>query len=326
MKPSEGNLSVEYQFANNYVFDVGYAATRSHHLLAERQLGTGGNGGNGLGSVKVTNTSFGCAAPPCFFSDVRTFEGRANAAYDSLQAKLEKRYSRGVIGTLAYTWSHNRDNSSGLFGSPGDQRGNVGGPLNALDLNADRSDSALDHRHTFVASVLWDLPLGKGKKFGGSVSEMGDKVIGGWQWNLVLNGSTGQHFTVVSSGRPANLVGPAYINGVLNPAGFVDGSTPGSGSICHPNLAGNQFCYGDSGRNHFTGPGYFRTDMSVFKNLTITERVKMQLGLEGFNIFNQANALVPNASWNAPNPGQTVQQANRDFGFFQNTWLPGRIV
>lgn len=309
----EGDLSVEYQFANNYVLDIGYAGTRSHHLLAERQLGSTGNG---LGSVKVTNNSFGCAAPPCFFSDVRTFEGRANAAYDSLQAKLEKRYSRGVIGTLAYAWSHNRDNSSGLFGSPGDQRGNVGGPLNALNLNADRSDSALDHRHTFVASVLWDLPLGKGKKYGSSSSEMADKVIGGWQWNIVLNGTTGQHFTVIQNGRPANLVGPAYANGVLNPAGFTDGSNPANaGSICYTNLAGNQFCYGDSGRNHFTGPGYFRTDMSILKNLTFTERVNMQIGLEGFNIWNQANALVPNADHGAGN-----------FGFFQNTWLPGRLV
>lgn len=309
----EGDLSVEYQFANNYVLDIGYAGTRSHHLLAERQLGSTGNG---LGSVKVTNNSFGCAAPPCFFSEVRTFEGRANAAYDSLQAKLEKRYSRGVIGTLAYAWSHNRDNSSGLFGSPGDQRGNVGGPLNALNLNADRSDSALDHRHTFVASVLWDLPLGKGKKYGSSSSEMADKVIGGWQWNIVLNGTTGQHFTVIQNGRPANLVGPAYANGVLNPAGFTDGSNPANaGSICYTNLAGNQFCYGDSGRNHFTGPGYFRTDMSIFKNLTFTERVNMQIGLEGFNIWNQANALVPNADHGAGN-----------FGFFQNTWLPGRLV
>ena len=309
----EGDLSVEYQFASNYVLDIGYAGTRSHHLLAERQLGASGNG---LGSVKVTDNSFGCAAPPCFFNDVRTFEGRANSAYDSLQAKLEKRYSKGLIGTLAYTWSHNRDNSSGLFGSPGDQRGSVGGPLNALNLNADRSDSALDHRHTFVASVLWDLPFGKGKKFGGSSSEMADKVIGGWQWNIVLNGTTGQHFTVVQSGRPANLVGQAYANGVLNPAGFTDGSNPANaGSICYTNLAGNQFCYGDSGRNHFTGPGYFRTDMSIFKNLSFTERLKMQLGLEGFNIWNQANALVPNNDHGGGN-----------FGFFQNTWLPPRII
>jgi len=309
----EGNLSVEYQFANNYVFDVGYAATRSHHLLAERQLG---NGGNGLGSVKVTNTSFGCAAPPCFFSDVRTFEGRANAAYDSLQAKLEKRYSKGVVGTLAYTWSHNRDNSSGLFGSPGEQRGQVGGPLNALNLNADRSDSSLDHRHLFVASALWDLPFGKGKKYGGNVSETADKFLGGWQWNIVLDGSSGQHFTVGQNGRPANQVGPAYLNGFLNPASFTDGSNPANlGSICYNNLAGNQFCYGNSGRNHFTGPGYFRTDMSIFKNLTLTERVKLQIGLEGFNLFNQANALVPNSD-----------RGGGNFGFFQNTWLPGRIV
>jgi hypothetical protein len=316
----EGNLSVEYQFANNFLLDVGYAGNRSRHLLAERQLGTGlsnGQGaGNGLGAVKTTSGSFGCTNPTCFFSDVRTFEGRANADYDSLQAKLEKRYSMGIVSTVAYTFSHNRDNSTGLFGNPGDQRGNVGGPLNALNLNADRADSSLDHRHTFVASALWDLPFGKGKKFGGSVSEMEDKVIGGWQWNVVLNGTTGQHFTVVQNGRPANQVGPAYLNGFLNPASFTDGSSAANpGSICYNNLAGNQFCYGDSGRNHFTGPGYFRTDMSVFKNISLNERIKMQLGLEGFNMLNQANALVPNTDHGGGN-----------FGFFQNTWLPGRLV
>ena len=320
----EGNLSVEYQFLNNYLFDIGYAGNRSRHLLAERQLGQGNNGGggalaannNGLGGVKTTNGNFGCTSATCFFNDVRAFEGRANADYDSLQAKLEKRYSMGIVGTVAYTFSHNRDNSTGLFGNPGDQRGNVGGPINALNFNADRADSALDHRHTFVASALWDLPFGKGKKFAGSISEMEDKVIGGWQWNVVLNGTTGQHFTVIQNGRPANLVGPAYLNGFLNPASFTDGSNPANpGSICYNNLAGNQFCYGDSGRNHFTGPGYFRTDMSVFKNLSLTERIKMQLGLEGFNMFNQANALVPNSD-----------RGGGNFGFFQNTWLPGRLV
>jgi len=315
----EGNLSLEYQFASNYLLDIGYAGTRSRHLLAERQLGANGNG---LGSLSVTSGSFGCPAPTppsttpvtCFFSDVRTFEGRANADYDSLQAKLEKRYSMGLVATVAYTFSHNRDNNSGLFGNPGDQRGNVGGPINALNLNADRSDSALDHRHLFVASALYDLPFGKGKRFGGSMSTAADKVIGGWQWNVVLNGSSGQHFTVTENGVPANLVGPAYVNGVLNGAAFTDGTNPANaGTTCYKNLAGNQFCYGNSGRNHFTGPGYFRTDMSLFKNLTLTERIKMQLGLEGFNIFNQANALVPNAT------------VGSGFGVFQNTWLPPRI-
>jgi hypothetical protein len=310
----EGNLSVEYQFARDFVFDVGYAGNRSRHLLAERQLGANGNG---LGSVSTTAGSFGCASPTCFFSDVRIFEGRANADYDSLQAKLEKRYGRGIVATVAYTYSHNRDNSTGLFGNPGDQRGNVGGPINALNLNADRADSALDHRHMFVSSVLYDLPFGHGKQYGANVNNVTDKIIGGWQWNFVLNGSSGTHFTVLSNGEAANLVGPAYLNGVLNPAAFTDGSNtaaPNPGSVCYTNLAGKPFCYGDSGRNHFTGPGYFRTDMSIFKNLTITERLKMQIGLEGFNVFNQANALVPN------------NNLGTNFGFFQNTWLPPRII
>lgn len=309
----EANLSIEYQFVNNYLLDVGYAGNRSRHLLAERDLGANANG---LGSVSTTNGNFGCTSAKCFFGDVRIFEGRSNADYDSLQAKLEKRYSMGIVGTVAYTFSHNRDNSSGLFGNPGEQRGAVGGPINPFNFNADRSDSSLDHRHTFIASTLWDLPFGKGKKYAGSVSDVGDKFIGGWQWNVVLNGTTGQHFTVAFNGRPANQVGPAYLNGVLNSASFTDGSNPANpGSICYNNLAGNQFCYGDSGRNHFTGPGYFRTDMSIFKNLTITERIKMQLGLEGFNIFNQANALIPNSD-----------RGGGNFGFFQNTWLPGRLV
>jgi carboxypeptidase family protein/TonB-dependent receptor-like protein len=113
----EANLSAEYQFWNNFLFDFGYAGTRSRHLLAERQLGTSGNG---LGGVTTTNGSFGCTSATCFFGDVRAFEGRANADYDSLQAKLEKRYSMGIVGTVAYTWSHNRDNNTGFFGNPGD--------------------------------------------------------------------------------------------------------------------------------------------------------------------------------------------------------------
>jgi carboxypeptidase family protein len=309
----EASLGVQYQFAQSYVFDVGYAGNRSRHLLAERNLGSNQNG---LGSVSTTNGNFGCTSATCFFSNVFTFEGRANSDYDAFQAKLEKRYSMGIVGTLAYTWSHDRDNSSGLFGNPGEQRGQVGGPVNAFNFNADRSDSSLDHRHVFVGSALWDLPFGKGKKFAGTVNEMTDKFVGGWQWNFVLIGTTGQHFTVGQNGRPANQIGPAYLNRVLNPASFTDGSNPANaGSICYNNLAGNQFCYGDSGRNHFTGPGFFRTDMSFFKNLTLTERVKMQLGLEGFNVFNQANALVPNSD-----------RGGGNFGFFQNTWLPGRIV
>ena len=319
----EANLSFEYQFAKDYVLDVGYAGNRSRHLLAERQLGTNGNG---LGAVSVNNGTFGCGAgTTCFFGDVRAFEGRANEDYDSLQAKLEKRFSAGLVGTAAYTWSHNIDNSTGLFGNPGDQRGNQGGPIDPLNFNIDRASSALDHRHVFSGSILYDLPFGKGKRYA-TAGGVSDKVFGGWQLNVILNGSTGQHFSVIGNGTGsggttiANIVGDPYANrppgAILNVNAFQDPIAGNPGTTCINNLANNQVCWGNSGRNHFTGPGYFRTDMSLFKNTKLTERVNMQIGFEAYNLLNQDNALVPNT--NIDNDPQ--------FGTFVNTILPPRIV
>jgi outer membrane receptor protein involved in Fe transport len=327
----EGNLSFEYQFAKDYVLDIGYAGNRSRHLLAERQLGTNGNG---LGAVSVSDTTFGCAGTgPCPFSDVRAFEGRANEDYDSLQAKLEKRFSAGLVGTAAYTWSHNIDNNTGLFGNPGDQRGNQGGPIDPLNFNIDRSSSALDHRHVFSGSILYDLPFGKGKRYmvGGGPF---DKVVGGWQLNVILNGSTGQHFSVIGNGTGsggstiANIVGDPFANrppgAFLNVNAFQDPIAGNPGTNCITNLAGNQVCWGNSGRNHFTGPGYFRTDMSLFKNTKIGERVSLQIGLEAYNLFNQDNALVPQTNIDGGS-GVCLCQ-NPTFGTFVNTILPPRIV
>jgi hypothetical protein len=318
----EANLSWEYQFAKDYVLDVGYAGNRSRHLLQERQLGTSGNG---LGGVVVNDNSFNCAAPPCHFSDVRSFDSSAEENYDSLQAKLEKRFSAGLVGTAAYTWSHNIDDSTGLFGNPGDQRGNQGGPIDPLNSRVDRASSALDHRHIFSGSVLYDLPFGQGKRYmtGGGPF---DKVVGGWQWNVIFNGSSGQHFSVVGNGTGsggqtiANLIGNPYANlapgQIINVNAFADPTQGNPGTTCITNLAGNPVCWGNSGRNRFTGPGYFRTDMSIFKNTKISERVNLQIGLEAFNIFNQDNALVPSAGIDS----------NSQFGTFQNTILPPRLV
>jgi hypothetical protein len=318
----EANLSWEYQFAKDYVLDVGYAGNRSRHLLQERQLGTSGNG---LGGVSVNDTSFACSTPPCFFGDVRSFGSTAMEDYDSLQTKLEKRFSAGLVGTAAYTWSHNIDNSTGLFGNPGDQRGNQGGPIDPLNSRVDRASSSLDHRHLFTGSILYDLPFGQGKRF---MSEGGvvDKIIGGWQWNVILSGSTGQPFSVVGNGTGsggatiANIVGNPFANlapgQIINASAFSDPIQGQPGTICVTNLAGNPVCWGNSGRNRFTGPGYFRTDMSIFKNTKISERVNLQIGLEAFNIFNQDNALVP----------QSNIDGNPSFGTFTDTILPPRIV
>ncbi len=330
----EGNLSWEYQFARNYVLDVGYAGNRSRHLLAERQLGTSGNGLGGV-AVRSMNVTppFTCGAPPCYFNDVRAFESRANEDYDSLQAKLEKRFSAGLVGTAAYTWSHNIDDNTGLFGNPGDQRGNQGGPIDPLSFRVDRASSSLDHRHVFVGSLLYDLPFGQGKHYMSSTG-VGDKIVGGWQVNVVLNATSGQHFSVVGNGTGsggatiANIVGDPFANrppgAILNVNAFADPKVGNPGTTCITNLAGSQVCWGNSGRNHFTGPGFVRTDLSLFKNTKISERLNLQIGLEAFNIFNQNNALVPQGNIDGGSGACSCQ--NPSFGTFTDTILPPRIV
>jgi len=237
------------------------------------------------------------------------------------------------VGTAAYTWSHNIDDSTGLFGNPGDQRGAQGGPIDPLNSRIDRASSALDHRHLFAGSILYDLPFGQGKRYMTS-GGWADKAIGGWQVNIILSGSTGQPFSVVGNGTGsggatiANIIGNPYANlapgQIINPLAFQDPQQGNPGTTCVKNLAGHSVCWGDSGRNHFTGPGFFRTDMSLFKNTKLSERVSLQIGLEAFNIFNQDNALVPQT--NIDGGGGPNHNLNLNLGTFNNTILPPRLM
>lgn len=252
---------------------------------------------------------------------VGAYENRAAANYDALQTKLEKRFSAGYLARISYTWSHNIDDSIGVFQGAGDFRGDFGGPINPLDFSLDRGNSSLDRRHLFAANVIWDMPFGNGQRWLGDARGPLQAILGGWQSNFIFSGSTGQHFSVRAEcegfdpdgpgpqpeiactiGRSnAVLLSDPFTNvpeGFINPAAFarptVNPNSPGfAGTTCVNNLSGKLVCFGNSGRNQFTGPGYFRTDFSLFKNTQLTEQLKMQFGIEFFNLFNHNDPLVP---------------------------------
>jgi hypothetical protein len=310
----EYNLTWQWQIGREYLLDLGYVGTQARHLLAARQLGSNGNG---LG--------FALAPDGSLIGQVVADESRADANYNSLQAHLEKRLSFGLLGGLSYTYSHGIDNSTGVFNGPGDTRGNAGGPINPFNFNVDRGNSSLDHRHVFVANGIYDLPFGRGRQYAANVSNATDYVIGGWQLNTIFNASSGQHFSVDADNGNGVKTYAILIPGAdpyahtpglfLNPAAFL-APTAANGATCVTNLAGSQICYGNSGRNRFTGPSFFRTDMSLFKNIKFTERVSMQLGIEFYNIFNNDDHVIPEQGDNAnigPNTG---------FGRFNNALPP----
>jgi hypothetical protein len=302
-------VSVQYQFLKDYSVDVGYVGNRSRNLLFANNIGAGG-------TAQAKNSA------NQFIGSGVIYTNGARSHYDALQIQLQKRLSRNFQGQVSYTFGRTKDNSTGIFNGLGDQRQNRTGPINPFDLDADFGFSPLHVRHLLSADVIVDLPFGQGQRYlnEGGVSNV---FFGGWQMNWLITTRTGLVYSVVTDnnnlGRPS-LVGDPFSNippgKVINPAAF--STTTGITTVTNP--AGNSISFGNLGRNTFVGPPQYFTDMSIFKNTKLTERLKLQLGLEFFNLFNHINFTVPNNNiGNAASP-------NGDFGEIKYNAYGGRVI
>jgi hypothetical protein len=302
------NVTFQYQFAKDYSIDVGYVGSRSKNLLRTRDIGSGG-------TAEARNRAGA-------FLSAQLYENTARANYDALQMQLQKRLSRNIQGQLSYTYSRNRDDSTGVFNGLGEGRGSRGGPQNPFDLGAEYGVSSLDVPHLLSADAIIDLPFGRGQRYMNS-SATANKLVGGIQMNIIVQGRSGYPFSVVDGDNQsvrANVTGDPFsgTNGTegrfLNRAAFSGPTGPCPGPNCVVNAAGRQILFGIQPRNEFRGPGFIRTDFSIFKNTALTESLKMQLGLEFFNLFNQASYTVPNNNFRSG-----------DFGRFDAA-LPARVI
>lgn len=303
------NISFQYQFASDYAFDIGYVGSRSRNLLRTRDIGAGG-------TAEARNVAGA-------FLTAQIYENSSRSNYDSLQMQLQKRLSRNIQGQISYTFSRNRDDSTGVFNGLGEGRGSRGGPQNPFDLAAEYGVSSLDVPHLLSADAIIDLPFGKGQRYLNS-SAVADKVVGGFQLNVIVTGRSGYPFSVVDGDNQsvrANVIGDPFAgtNGTaghfLNRAAFAGPTGACPGPNCVVNAAGRQIRFGIQPRNMFRGPGFVRTDLSLFKNTGLTERIKMQIGIELFNAFNQASYTVPNNNF-------------RDAGSFGrfDAAMPARVI
>src|SRR3984885_5390968 len=178
------NLNIERQLPGNVVLTAGYAGSRSAHILVS-QLNENISSPSACGVVPGYTVgcgfpSFPYAAP---FQSVDTNNSVGNARYDSLQVKAETKSTRhGLYALLGYTYSRNFD--SGLTDGLGTSPGALYYPLpgfNKLDWGL----SQLNLNNSFTASVLYDLPFGKGRRYGNSWNGATNAVLGHWQLDLI---------------------------------------------------------------------------------------------------------------------------------------------
>jgi hypothetical protein len=211
--------------------------------------------------------------PNRLFTVIRTIQNDLIANYQGLSLILRQRTARGLQILAAYSWSHTLDVTTDSNGG--------GAPMDPYNWRLDYGNASWDVRHRLVASYNYELPF-----FRQSAAPL-RAVLGGWQINGI---------TILQSGFPINVtIGTDVANtGVGNQRPNLVG-TPradcGSGRLAGcitPSAFAmpTQYTYGNAGRNLIRGPKRYTTDLSLFKNFSITERARLQFRAEAFNAFN----------------------------------------
>jgi hypothetical protein len=220
-------------------------------------------------------------------------DGVSNSNYNGLSARLQQRFARGLTYLVSYTWSRSIDDSSALRAHDGDAGQQ---PQDSYNMHAERGLSNFHVQHRAVTSLLWDLPFGKGRRFG--QSRIVDSIAGGWQLGAILTLQTGLPFTIVHGSDVANAGAGTQRPDATGQS--IEIANPGPGGWFNKDAfrAPAPFTFGSVGRNSVIGPGLVGTDFSAHKTFPMPwEGHQLQFRFEAFNSLNNPNFGLPNASF-----------------------------
>jgi hypothetical protein len=250
------------------------------------------------------------------FGQVRVIDSNDFSTYHGVEIQVKRRFGNGVEANFGYTWSKSLDTRSydpslTIYGTgTGQSAASHPFDINNRRLNYARSD--FDRRHVINAHWLWELPLGRGHRFGANLHPALDRVIGGWQVAGFLRYQTGRPFTIYSGGNTLSSVFQSTVdcNGCTgregrvftNSAGFVqffDDSFRDRLSLPAPGEVGN------TGRNFFELAPQFNLDASFSKRLWLyRERVNLEVRADATNLTNTPQWDVPTAVRTSPSFGR----------------------
>ncbi len=289
------NVTLQHEFAPNLSAQVAYVANKGTH-------GFNGNGPN-YDTNTATIEGYLAGVPfnqrrPYFnlygwTSGVNYYGNDASNTYESLQFGVDKRFSNGYGISGHYTFAHAYQyDGSGYY---------------IYDASLVRGPSDFQRNHVIVVTQIWQLPFGRGKKFAGNAGRALDLLVGGWQLNSVWTWMTGTPFTPGYSDcgsdrdtgpcRP-NLVGDAIPGNQTKDQWYIPagGELSANGMTLGPWQRPQKGEFGNVGDNSFRGPHFFQTDMSLFKNFKISEKVSGQIRAESFNAWNHVNLGGPDGN------------------------------
>ena len=263
--------------------------------------------------------------------------GRAN--YKALETKFQRRLTDGFSTLVSYTWGRSNDTGSGYFNVENGP-GGAATIQNYWDQKTAWGVSSYDVTHFLSWATLYELPFGKGKKY--LKSGPGAWILGNWQTNFIAQARSGAPYNIIVTGDLANLGGSASLQGLSTPNNYLRPNIIADPFVAGPVAANpdpncqktisqggraadqvrtivswfnpcafgvpnNTGQFGNMPRNGFRGPAVYNVDFSLFRSIPITERFKVQLRMEAFNIFNIQNWDTPaNGNLTLNSSGSTI--------------------
>jgi hypothetical protein len=315
------NFGIQRELWKELVFDLSYVGNRALKLPAFRNLNPNVYSFNAQGAPVVGLRQLDALS---LRGDIQYLQNIGISNYNSLQAKLEKRYSHGVTLIGSYTYGKALTDSVDHLSTSGVGNGiDVGEfkePQNPANRRAEYGPSEFDVTHRFVLSGVWQLPFGRNQSYGRNWSRAADLAIGGWEFSPIFTVQTGLPLTMNQS-QITNIGGERR----SRPNRIADGNLPDSQRTVDrwfdtnafvalsatPGAAGfvpNQI-FGNSGVGIVRGPGLVNIDFNLAKDFRIYERLNAQFRAEFFNALNHANFGVPGVTLGA-GFGQIVSAAD----------------
>lgn len=312
-------FSVQRQLTKNTLLDVAYVGNHGLHLEGflnanQRVLST-------LGTANVQRQY------SKWPSDITTALYQFWSNYNALQVRYEQRFVGGLTLLNSFTWGHALDNASASL------EGNTPSPQDGLHINGDYAQSDYNLPLANVTSLVYDLPVGRGRRFLSGLNGPANTLLGGWQVSAIVTAQSGTPFNLtyspnatqqvsqqisatyrganeyrmfrvpgqkITKGRSSRAANTGYVNYINYSAFLVPPFKDASGNVLSP--------FGNASRNPGRSPIFNETDLDLNKKFdTPLENVKVEFRAEAYNVFNHTNLFLPgNISGTQPTASQTL--------------------
>jgi hypothetical protein len=272
----EFSLGIQHELGAGFFLDLGYVGNRGRDI---NNTLTYNVPAPGPGAVQARRPNPNYAAIslvcPCTTSQ-----------YDGLEARLDKRLSRGMQFTVSYTYSRSFDNT--------------GTSQDPANIAAQWGPSGYDTPQHLAVSYIYHLPFGSGLTYLSHMNRLGNAILGGWQLNGIYQYHSGLPFTAILASDNTNTqVNSDHPNVVGNPSQSTATCQTGT-PLCWVNPAAFAtpalYTFGNEGKNQLRGPTFRELDFAMAKSFPVLETRRIEFRAEAFNILNQVNFDTPSGT------------------------------